>query len=131
MSTTTPNNTSNSTQPPVRRRGMMGGGGMGGGRRMMRGEKPRDFKGTMKKLIQYLGSYKFSILLVMLLAAGSTVLTILSPKILGKATTKLFEGVMNKISGTGSIDFAYIGEIILWVLGCIWLRRSSATFRAG
>jgi len=117
MSTTTPNNTSNSTQPPVRRRGMMGGGGMGGGRRMMRGEKPRDFKGTMKKLIQYLGSYKFSILLVMLLAAGSTVLTILSPKILGKATTKLFEGVMNKISGTGSIDFAYIGEIILWVLG--------------
>jgi len=57
------------------------------------------------------------ILQVMLLAAGSTVLTILSPKILGKATTKLFEGVMNKISGTGSIDFAYIGEIILWVLG--------------
>lgn len=93
--------------------GPMGGGGP---RAMMKGEKPRDFKGTMKKLIGYLGAYKLSILIVMILASTSTVFFIVGPKILGKATTKLFEGVMGKITGTGSIDFTYIGTIILWVL---------------
>jgi ATP-binding cassette subfamily B multidrug efflux pump len=92
----------------------MGGGPMA----MMKGEKPRDFKGTMRRLIQYLGSYKISILIVMLFAVGSTIFMIAGPKILGKATTKLFEGVMEQITGSGTgIDFNYIGQIILLTLG--------------
>jgi ATP-binding cassette subfamily B protein len=92
----------------------MGGGGP---RAMMRGEKPRDFRGTMTKLIAYLGQYRILILVVMLFAIASTVFSIVGPKILGKATTKLFEGVLAKIAGTGTIDFVYIGNIILLVLG--------------
>lgn len=84
---------------------------------MMAGEKPRDFKGTMKKLIQYLGSYKVAILVVMLFAVASTIFSIFGPKILGKATTRLFEGVLAMIAGTGSIDFTYIGQVILLTLG--------------
>jgi ATP-binding cassette subfamily B protein len=98
-------------------RGMMPMGGGGGPRAMMRGEKPRDFKGTMIKLIQYLGSYRVAIVFVMLVAVASTVFSILGPKILGNATTKLFEGVLAQIAGTGSVDFGYIGNIILEVLG--------------
>jgi ATP-binding cassette subfamily B protein len=104
-----------------RGRGPMGGGPMA----MMRGEKPRDFKGTMKKLIQYLGSYKVAILVVMLFAIASTIFSIAGPKILGNATTKLFAGVMAQIAGTGSIDFGYIGQMILWTLG---LYIASALF---
>jgi ATP-binding cassette subfamily B protein len=96
---------------------MMPMGGGGGPRAMMKGEKPRDFKGTMIKLIKYLGSYKVAIVAVMLIAMASTVFSILGPKILGNATTKLFEGVLAQIAGTGSIDFGYIGNIILEVLG--------------
>ncbi len=98
---------------PRRRGGPMGGGPMA----MIKGEKPRDFKGTMKKLIQYLGSYKLAILVVTIFAIASTVFSIAGPKILGKATTKLFEGVLALIAGTGSIDFTTIGQIILWTLG--------------
>jgi ATP-binding cassette, subfamily B, multidrug efflux pump len=105
---------------PARRGGLMGGAmpmGGGGPRAMMRGEKPRDFRGTMTKLIAYLGQYRILILVVMLFAIASTVFSIVGPKILGKATTKLFEGVLAKIAGTGTIDFVYIGNIILLVLG--------------
>ena len=105
---------------PMRGRGPMRGGpvGHGGPMAMMKGEKPRDFKGTMRKLIQYLGSYKISILIVMIFAVGSTIFMIAGPKILGKATTKLFEGVMGQIAGAGAgIDFDYIGRIILLTLG--------------
>src|SRR5512138_365105 len=100
------------------RPGMMRGGpmGRGGPMAMMKGEKPRDFKGTLKKLVQYLSQYRLLVLFVWLLAIGSTVASIVGPKILGKATTKLFEGVMAKIGGTGTIDFAYIGNIIVTVL---------------
>jgi ATP-binding cassette subfamily B multidrug efflux pump len=100
------------------RRGPMGGGPMGGGpmAMMRKGEKPRDFKGTLKKLIQYLGRYKLLIIFIWLIAIGSTIFTIVGPKILGKATTRLFEGVMAQIAGTGTIDFTYIGNIILEVL---------------
>ncbi len=94
-------------------RGPMGGGPMS---MMRKGEKPRDFKGTLKKLIQYLGRYKVLILFIWLIAIASTVFSIVGPKILGKATTKLFEGVMAQIAGTGTIDFTYIGNIILKVL---------------
>ncbi|MEW6093614.1 MAG: ABC transporter ATP-binding protein [Chloroflexota bacterium] len=100
--------------------GPFGGRGRGplahGPMAMMKGEKPRDFKGTLKKLIQYLGQYRVLILIIWLIAIASTVFSIFGPKILGQATTKLFEGVMAKIAGTGTIDFAYIGNIILLVL---------------
>ncbi|MCX5970875.1 MAG: ABC transporter ATP-binding protein, partial [Coprothermobacterota bacterium] len=99
----------------------MGGGPMGRGGpmgMMMKGEKPRDFKGTMAKLLQYLSSYKVAILIVLIFAVASTIFAIIGPKILGMATTKLFEGVVSQISGTGTgIDFAYIGNIILIMLG--------------
>ncbi len=80
---------------------------------MMRGERARNFRGTMARLIQYLGSYRWSVLVVLLLAAASTVFTIFGPKIMGRATTRLFEGVLAQIAGTGSIDFAYIGSTLL------------------
>ena len=117
-------NTPNS-QRPTNRPGPMGGG-RHGPMAMMKGDKAKDFKGTMGKLIEYLGFYKFTIMVVMILAVGSTIFTIIGPKILGKATTKLFEGVMAQINGTGTgIDFAYIGRIILITLG---LYLASALF---
>ncbi|MGB7606391.1 MAG: ABC transporter ATP-binding protein [Lutisporaceae bacterium] len=93
-----------------------GGGPMGG---MMRGgEKARNFKGTMKKLIKHLSVYKISIIIVFIFAAASAIFSIVGPKILGNATTKLFEGVMGKIADTGiGIDFDYIGGIMLTLLG--------------
>jgi len=95
-----------------------GRGGPGGHMSMMKGEKARDFKGTMGKLLDYLGSYKIGILIVMIFAVASTVFNIIGPKILGRATTKLFEGVMAMISGTGAgIDFDFIGRIILITTG--------------
>jgi ATP-binding cassette subfamily B protein len=98
--------------------GRRGGGPFGGGPHgMMPGEKAKDFRGTMARLIQYLGSYRLAILVVMIFAAASTVFSIVGPKILGKATTKLFEGVVAQIAGTGDgIDFTYIGNILLQVL---------------
>jgi ATP-binding cassette subfamily B protein len=84
---------------------------------MMRGEKARDFKGTMRNLIQYLGSYRVAIVIVMTLAVASTIFSIVGPKVLGRATTKLFEGVMGQIAGSGTgIDFGYIGRILLITL---------------
>jgi ATP-binding cassette subfamily B protein len=92
-------------------------GPMGGGFQM-RGEKPRNFKGTMAKFLKYISEYKLLVLIVMIFAVASTVFAIVGPKILGKATTKLFEGIMGKIAGTGSgIDFGYIGNIILISVG--------------
>ncbi|AST57281.1 ABC-type multidrug transport system, ATPase and permease component [Thermoanaerobacterium thermosaccharolyticum] len=99
-------------RPVMRRHGHMGGHGP-----MLGGEKANDFKGTMKKLMSYLGVYKISILFVIIFAAGSAALSIAGPKILSKAITKLYEGVMAKIAGTGNIDFNYIGKIILILIG--------------
>ncbi len=101
---------------PMRGPGPMGRGGHGP---VMLGpvEKPRDFAGTMRKLIAYLGPYRLTILFVLLLAAGSTVFSIFGPKILGRATTKLFEGLIAQLTGTGTVDFAGIGRILLTVLG--------------
>jgi ATP-binding cassette subfamily B protein len=70
----------------------------------------------MRKLVYYLGAYKFKIVIVAVFAVASTVFNIVGPKVLGKATTKLFEGVMAEIAGTGSIDFTYIGRILLTML---------------
>jgi ATP-binding cassette subfamily B protein len=96
------------------RGGPMGGGPMAA---MMPGAKASDFKGTMRKLIEYLGSYKLPILIVFVFAIASTASNIAGPKILGNATTKLFEGVMAQLGGTGSIDFDYIGRIVGITLG--------------
>ena len=107
-------NGSASAKRPSGMPGRRGGFGPGGGHGMMPGEKARDFKGTMKRLIAYLRTYQISILIVMLFATAGTVFNILGPKILGKATTRLFEGVMGQIQGTGQgIDFTYIGNILL------------------
>ncbi len=96
----------------MRHRGPMGHGGHG-----MPGEKAKDFKGTMKKLTAYLGKFKAAIFFVMLFAVGSTVFNIAGPKILGKATTELFNGLVGKISGGPGIDFDKIGKILLMLLG--------------
>src|SRR5512140_3240596 len=98
-------------RPGQQRRGPMGGG-HGPMAAMMPGAKARDFKGTMRKLIKYLGAYRLPILIVLIFAIASTASNILGPKILGNATTKLFEGVMAQLSGAGSIDFNYIGRIV-------------------
>ncbi len=79
-------------------------------------EKAKDFKGTIRKLLKYLGNYKLGILLVSILAAASTVFNVIGPKILGNATTELVNGAARKLAGTGGIDFAKIGSILLWLL---------------
>lgn len=95
------------------RRGPMGGpmGGMG------TGEKAKDFKGTIKKLIKYIGSYKYAIIAVMVFAIGSTVFSIAGPKILGRATTEIFTGFSSKFTGGSGIDFDKIAGILLFLLG--------------
>ncbi len=117
--------------------GMMGGrrrGGFGPGHggpmAMMPGEKARDFRGTMAKLIKYLRVYRLSIVLVLIIASLSTVFTIVSPKILGQATTTLFDGVMASLAGTGSIDFVSIGNIILSV-AALYLIASGFSYAQG
>ena len=87
------------------------------GRGMQPGEKPKDLKGSLGKLLSYIGNFKAAIIVVMIFAAASTVFNVIGPKTLGKATTTLSEGLMAKIQGTGSIDFTYIGQILLFVLG--------------
>ena len=103
-----------------RRRGPMGHGGHG-----MPGEKAKDFRGTMKKLMAYLGAYKLQLLLVGIFAVGSTVFNIVGPKILGRATTEIFNGLVGKISGGAGIDFEKIGRILLLLLA---LYACSALF---
>jgi ATP-binding cassette, subfamily B, multidrug efflux pump len=135
---TTPRSNLPATSNPMDRPGAMGRGpmrrggplGHGGPMGMMKGEKPRDFKGTIKKLLQYLGSYKLLILVVWVLAIASTVAAIFGPKILGKATTALFEGVMAELAGTGTIDFAYIGQILLFAL-MLYLLSAGLSFAQG
>lgn len=91
--------------------------GHGGGRGMMPAEKAKDFKGSIGKLITYIGRYKFPILVVMVFAIIGTVFNVVGPKILGKATTELSRGLMAKIAGTGGIDLTKIGQILVFVLG--------------
>ena len=93
---------SNEMNQQPRKRGPMGRMGRG----MQPGEKPKDLKKSIKQLAQYIGKYKIAIFIVMICAACSTVFNVAGPKILGKATTALSEGLMEKIRGTGSIDFA-------------------------
>ena len=83
---------------------------------MAPGEKAKDFKKTMKKLMTYIGKYKFAVATVIVFAIGSTIFSIIGPKILSKATTELFNGLVAKIKGTGGIDFDKIGKILLILL---------------
>ncbi len=113
-----------SRMTPPSRPGFPGRGPFGGRGPMGRGplmlgpvEKPRDFSGTLRKLLAYLGPHRRTIFLVLLLSIGSTVFVILGPKILGTATTKLLEGLMAQLAGTGQVDFPAIGQILLTVLG--------------
>jgi ATP-binding cassette subfamily B multidrug efflux pump len=103
----------------------------GGPMAMMKGDTARDFKGTMKKLLDYLGAYKVGILIVLVFAIASTIFNIAGPKILGRATTKLFEGVMASISGSGEgIDFDAIGQILL-LTGGLYLASTLFSFIQG
>ena len=110
---------------PKRRRGPMGGHGPMGG--MLGGEKAKDFKGSFSKLLAYIGRYKFAILTVMIFAAASTVFSVIGPKVMGKATTELAEGLMRKIGGTGGIDFDKIAHILMLTLG-LYLCSAAFTF---
>ena len=107
------NNQTTNKPPRMRGHGPMGGGP--GGRGPV--EKAKDVKGTTKKLGQRLSSYKIAIIIVMIFAIGSTIFSIVGPKILGNATTEIYTGLMNKINRTGGIDFAKIGKIIIFALG--------------
>lgn len=89
------------------------------------GEKARDFKGTMKKLMSYLANYKIAIFFVAVFAVGSTIFNIVGPKILGKATTEIFNGLVGKVSGGSGINFEKIGQILL---GLLFLYLCSALF---
>ena len=92
-------------------------GGMGPKGSHMPGEKAKDLKGTIKKLGKYLSVYKVALVFVVIFAIGSTIFNIAGPKILGQATTELFEGLVGKVSGQGGIDFEKIGQILLMLLG--------------
>lgn len=111
------------TPTPPKRRGPMGRGPV-----MASGEKAKDFKGTLKKLLAYLKPHRVAVTFVVIFAIASTVFNIVGPKILGQATTKIFEGVMNMIANTGSgIDFEGIAKILLFLVG---LYIISAVFSA-
>ena len=92
-------------------------GRKGGHGRMGSGDKSKDFKGAIGKLIKYMGRYKYALIIFSIFAVGSTVFNVVAPKVLGKATNELQTGFMNKLSGTGGIDFDKIGRILLLVLG--------------
>ena len=95
------------------------------GRGRMNGEKAKDFSGAVKKLLRYMSKYKIRLIGMMIFAIVGTVFNIVGPKILGKATTELFNGLVAKVNGTGGIDFDKIGKILLWTLG---LYLCSAAF---
>ena len=106
------------SKPGPRRGGPLGFSGPGGHGVQMQGEKAKNFKGTMSKFAKYISEFKVQISIVIIFAIASTIFAIVGPKILGKATTRLFEGVVGKISGTGTgIDFKYIGTIVLISVG--------------
>ena len=104
--------------------------GHGPGGPMGTGEKAKDFKGTMKKMLSYMGKYKIALIFVIICAVAGTIFMIVGPKILGTATTELFNGLMNKIGGSGGIDFGRIGEILLFLLG-LYIVSALFTFIQG
>lgn len=93
-------------------------------------EKAKDFKTAMKRLLNYMKRYRFQLVVMMIFAVGSTIFNIVGPKVLGKATTKLYEGLVSKISGGAGIDFGKIGEILLFALG-LYLISAAFSFIQG
>ena len=108
------------------RRGPMGGHGHG----MGTGEKAKDFKGTMRKLIRYMSAFKLQMLFVAIFAVGGTVFNIVGPKILGKATTEIFNGLVSKVSGGPGMDFEKIARILLFTLG-LYVVSAALSFIQG
>lgn len=103
---------------------------MGGHGKGMPGEKAKDFKGAMKRLVKYMERYKFRLMLMILFAVGGTVFNIVGPKILGKATTELFNGLVSKINGGSGINFDRIVQILLGCL-CLYLVSALLSFIQG
>lgn len=101
-----------------------------GGRGMQSVEKAKDFKGSMIKLFQYMERYKFRFIMVFIFAVAGTIFNIVGPKILGKATTELYTGLVAKVNGTGGIDFEKIAVILLWTLG-LYLASACFSFIQG
>ena len=89
-------------------------------------EKPKDFKGTIGKLVRYMGAYRIALIAVIIFAIGSTIFNVIGPKILGNATTELFSGLISKLTGQGSIDFGKIGSILLGLMGLYALSAALA-----
>lgn len=104
--------------------------GHGPGGRMMPGEKPKDFKGTLRKMIAFMGRFKAALVVVLVFAIGSTVFNIVGPKVLSTATTELFNGIVAKIDGTGGINFDAIAQILLFTLG-LYLLSAACSFVQG
>lgn len=110
---------------PTRRRGPMGRmGGMG------RGEKAKDFKGTMRQLLGYIGQHKVAVFAAVAFAVCSVIFNIVGPKVLGQVTTKLFEGLVAKVNGTGDVDFAWIAKTLGFLL-CLYLASSACSLIQG
>lgn len=110
---------------PTRQRGPMGR--MGG---MRRGEKARDFKGTMRQLLGYIGQHKIAVFTAVAFAVCSVIFNIVGPKVLGQVTTKLFEGLVAKVNGTGDVDFAWIAKTLGFLL-CLYLASSACSLIQG
>ena len=110
---------------PTRRRGPMGRmGGMG------RGEKAKDFKGTMRQLLGYIGQHKIAVFAAVAFAVCSVIFNIVGPKVLGQVTTKLFEGLVAKVNGTGDVDFDWIAKTLGFLL-CLYLASSVCSLIQG
>lgn len=110
---------------PTRQRGPMGRmGGMG------RGEKAKDFKGTMRQLLGYIGQHKIAVFAAVAFAVCSVIFNIVGPKVLGQVTTKLFEGLVAKVNGTGDVDFAWIAKTLGFLL-CLYLASSACSLIQG
>ena len=116
----------NKVQAPARRQhGPMGGRGP-----MGRGEKPKDFKGTIRKLLGYVGRHKVAVFFAIAFAMCSVIFNIVGPKVLGKVTTKLYDGLVAKVQGTGAVDFDWIGKTLLLLLG-LYLASSACNLIQG
>ena len=111
--------------PGGRRRGPGGPGG-----HMMPGEKPKDLKGTLGKLVAFMGRFKVAIIVVLVFAIGSTIFNIVGPKVLSTATTELFNGIVAKIDGSGGIDFDKIASILLFTFG-LYVLSAACSFVQG
>ena len=110
---------------PTRQRGPMGRmGGMG------RGEKAKDFKGTMRQLLGYIGQHKIAVFVAVAFAVCSVIFNIVGPKVLGQVTTKLFEGLVAKVNGTGDVDFGWIAKTLGFLL-CLYLASSACSLIQG